>query len=77
MYRLKELVLQNVGLNGKDMKNIADFCMTVQSLKKLNISSNGLTMPDFTVLFDLLKPQAYTFSHLNMSWNTLPDAGST
>ena len=43
MYRLKELVLQRVGLSRNDLINICEFLTVVQSLKHLNIAANSLT----------------------------------
>ena len=34
-------------------------------------------MTDFMVMFDILKPQTYNMTHLNLSWNTMSDAGNT
>ena len=63
-------------MNKRDLYQISQFCTVVQSLKTLNISSNGLNITDFVVMFDILKPQTYNMTHLNLSWNTMVDSGT-
>ena len=77
MYQLKELVLQRVGMTKDDLLSICSFMTSVQSLKILNISSNGLTQSDMNYFFDALKPQAYQITHLNLSWNQMHDESRT
>ena len=73
MFRLKELVLQSVGLNRKDLIQISEFCTVVQTLKTLNISNNGLNMSDLVAMFEMLQPQTFNMLSLNLSWNAMSD----
>ncbi len=57
------------------MLSISEFATVVQSLKQLNISSNGLSALDFIPMFDTMKPQAVCITHLNLSWNSMSDEG--
>ena len=59
MYRLKELVLQRIGMTKTDLINISEFIQSMQSLKILNIAANGLTQADFVPFFENLQPQVY------------------
>ena len=61
----------------QDVIGIAEFCTVVQSLRKLNISNNGLTVQEFALFFDLLKPQSYSLTHIDLSWNSMSDEGSS
>lgn len=47
----------------------------MQTLKKVNLSHNGLNIPEFLVMFTMLKPQAYNFNYLDVSWNSMSDIG--
>ena len=73
MFRLKEIALQGIGLNKNDLIQIAEFCNIVQTLRSVNISNNGLNMADFVSMFEILKPQTYNITKLNLAWNTLAD----
>ena len=68
--RLKHLVLQNVGLLQKDLILISEFTTDVSALRYLNISGNNLKPEDFVAMFDIMKPQSYSLSKLNLSWNS-------
>lgn len=68
-------MLQGVGLNKKDVSEICEFCSIVQTLRKVNLSHNGLKIPEFLIMFDMLKPQAYNFNYLDVSWNSMSDIG--
>lgn len=56
LYRLKELVLQGIGLSKNDLAKISEFCTVVHSIKLLSVSSNGLRISDFIPMFDILRP---------------------
>ena len=42
----------------------------VSSLRQLNIAGNNLQPEDFIAMFDIMKPQSYSLSFLNLSWNS-------
>ena len=68
--RLKQVVLQNVGLKEKDLIIVSHFVTDVSALRFLNISGNGLTPEDFIHMFSIMKPQSYSLVKLNLSWNS-------
>ena len=70
LFRLKHLVLQNVGLVKRDVIQLAEITTSVQSLRNLNISGNNLQPADFIAMFEIMKPQSYSITNLNISWNS-------
>ena len=54
MFRLKELVLQRIGMTKIDIMNLCKFLRSVGSLKVLNLAANGLTAHDLIPMFETL-----------------------
>ena len=53
---LKQLVLQNVGMNENSLIILSHFVTDAPALRFLNISCNGLTPEDFIHMFSIMKP---------------------